>query len=122
MSAFAESDARLEDAWARRADAFSVYSSLPHCEKDGEPYTPEERAQLAIIDEAEEVVRSAVAQTPRGVAIQLWTQLAHTVTSREHEAAAHRRDLAYFEAQGDTLDWAERLTIAAIRSLVAMEA
>lgn len=112
----------LVTAWQRRIAAFAIYDALPNSDTDGEPYTPEEAAQWAIIDSAEDVIRSTVAKTPEGVMIQLWTQLSHNVTDRKDEAATRRRDLAYFEAQGEMLDWTERLTIAAIRSLKAMEA
>lgn len=112
----------LHAAWERRIEALSVYNALPHSEKDGEPYTPEEAAQWAIIDAAEDVIRSTVASTPEGVAIQLWTLMGHSVSQREDEEATHRRDLDYFEARGNKLDWAERLTVAALRSLQAQPA
>ncbi|MEO6151666.1 MAG: hypothetical protein ABIT09_07780 [Croceibacterium sp.] len=120
--AASNSDAAIETAWNRRVEAFSVYNALPYSEAPGEPYTPEEAAQWAIIDAAEDVIRATVATTPEGIAIQLWTQFSHSVTARDDEAATQRRDLAHFEAQGDQLDWTERLTIAALRSLQAMEA
>lgn len=110
------------EAWNRRIAAFAIYDELPNSETEGEPYTPEEAAQWAIIDGAEDVIRSTVATTPEGVMIQLWTQLSHNVTDRNDEAATRRRDLAHFEAQGEMLDRTERLTIAAIRSLKGMEA
>lgn len=115
-------DIAIVEAWNRRVEAFKVYNALPFSEVVEEAYTPEERAQWAIIDGAEDVIRSTVAKTPEGVSIQLWTQLSHNVRSRDDEAATQRRDLAYFEAKDDALDWTERLTIAAIRSLQTQEA
>ncbi|MEO6151868.1 MAG: hypothetical protein ABIT09_01245 [Croceibacterium sp.] len=113
-------DTALTEAWNRRVAAFSAYNELPYSDTDGEPYTPEEAAQWAIINAAEDLIRSTDATTPNGIAIQLWTQFSHSVTDRMDEAATQRRDLAYFEAQGDRLDWTERLTLAALRSLQTM--
>ena len=117
-----QGDAAIQAAWNRRVEASRIYDALPFSDADGEPYTPEERVQWAIIDAAEEFIRSTVAKTPQGVVIQLWAQLSHNVTHRDDEAATRRRDLAYFEAMNEALDWTERLTIAAIRSLQGMEA
>lgn len=113
-------DTELINAWERRVAAFKVYNALPHSKVDGEPYTPEEAAQWAIIDAAENVIQAAVANTPTGVALQLWTHLGHVVSTKSDELATHQCDLAHFEAQGDTLDWTERLIIAALRSLTKM--
>ena len=118
-------DAAIVEAWERRKAAYDVYNALPFAdERRGQVitvggYTPEEAAQWAIIDAAEDVIRSTVASTPEGVAIQLWTQLSHCC-EREDEAAALQRDLTHFEAQGDLLDWTERMTVAALRSLATM--
>lgn len=112
-------DTALTEAWQRRVDAYHAYNALPHCETPGEVYTPAEKAQWAKIDAAENVIRSTLASTPEGVSIQLWTQLSHNITDRADEAATLRRDLAHFEAQGDMLDWTERLTVAALRSLAS---
>lgn len=113
-------DASILAAWNRRIEAFRIYNALPYSEDGGKTYTPEEAAQWAIIDSAEEVIRSTPAKTPQGAAIQLWTALGHGITSRDDEAATRRRDLAYFEAKDGELDWTDRLTLAAIRSLERM--
>lgn len=120
-SAAAQGDTVLVEAWQRRSEAFAIYNALP-CSETDDPYTPEEAAQWAIIDAAEETIRSAVATTPQGIAIQLWTQLSHNLTKRDEEAAARRRDFAYFDARDDQFDWPDRLVIAALRSLQSMEA
>ena len=109
-------DAAIQAAWDRRAAAYEAYNLLPYDEAVGE-YTPEEAAQWAIIDEAEKVIRSTVATSPIGVAIQLWTSLAHSLGTRDDEAATLRRDLQYFDEREIELDWTDRLVIAAIRSL-----
>jgi hypothetical protein len=118
--AMSDPDAAILAAWERREAAYTRYNALPIHEGPGD-YSPEEQAEWAIIDAAEDVIRNTVATTPQGAAIQLWTQLSHNVSQRDDEVATLRRDLSYFEAQGDMLDWTERLTVAALRSLASME-
>ena len=72
-----------------------------------------------IIEAAEEEIRAGIATTPQGIAAMLWVALAHSPAA-EDELAATRADLAWYEAQGDALDWNVRLTVSAIRSLQAM--
>ncbi len=110
-------DDALIDAWARRSAAYDQYNALPHSATDAAAYSPDEQAQWDIIDAAEAVICSTIAKTPEGVAVQLWTQLSHRVIDRADDAAAFRRDLPHFEALGDRLDWTERLTVAALKSL-----
>lgn len=120
----ADADSEILAAWERRTAAYERYDVLPISDDPtpGEPYTPEEAAEWAIIDEAEEAIAAAVATTPRGVAIQLWTALRHCVTSSAHEEAVHRRDLAALEADAEELDGQGNWLLAAIKSLQAMEA
>lgn len=115
-------DAALEAAWQRRAAAYERYNALPDFSEPGEAYTPQEAACWAAIAEAEEIIRATVARTPGGVAIQLWTLLAHCTSSREDDAAVTRRDLAHFDRAGKGLDSNERLALSALRSLEAMGA
>src|SRR3546814_10970475 len=67
---FTNNDAAILAAWDRRAAAFAILQALPDNPRgDGE--TPERHAQWAIIDAAEAEIRSSVATTARGAAIQL---------------------------------------------------
>ena len=118
----ANPDQALLDAWDRRVAAFLRYNALPNSETPGDVYTPDEKAEWAIIDEAEEVIRSHVATTPAGVAVQLWSCLQHSMHYRWSEAACLARNLGPIEARGQELDWNVRLIIAAIRSLIAIGA
>ena len=118
----AAADAQIEAAWQRRVEAYAEFQSLPD---DAEPvvdgYRPGERELWDVIDAAEEVIRSRVAKTPRGAMIQLWCVMYHSVTGRDEDAAVTRGDFAALDHADSTLDWNARLTLAAIRSLQAME-
>jgi hypothetical protein len=114
-------DADILSAWERRRAAHARYSALPPCDAPGCAMSPQEAAEWEIIETAEEAIRSAVARTPRGVAIQLWTSLAHNSGSNEADAAIEREDLGFFDDLSDRADWNVRLAVAALRSLKAME-
>jgi hypothetical protein len=111
-------------AWERRQEAFASYNALPD---DNQPlidgYGPGERELWAVIDAAEEEIRSATAATTRGAMIQLQCAVFHNLTHRKDVEAFERGDIAAVEAsdQGPP-DWSGRLVIAALRSLMAMEA
>lgn len=113
-------DAAIIKAWARRQEAYACYNALPG-DEEGE-HAAAHKEQWAIIDECEEVIRAAIAQTPRGVAIQLWTAVAHEVTDRKDDEAATRGDLADLTTRDSEYDWTVRLALAALRSLEAMGA
>lgn len=117
-------DRAIVAAWDRRAAAYARYNALPIAERVEAPdyLSPEERAEWAIIDEAEAIIQATIAATPQGVACQVWTALHHSVTGREDDAALHRADLAALEARGEDLDWNVRLLLTALRSLKSMEA
>src|SRR5450759_2579701 len=53
--------------------AYERYNALPISDHSDIADRPEERAQWDIIDGADGVTPSAVANSPRGAAIQLWT-------------------------------------------------
>lgn len=116
-------DALLQRAWADRRAAYDRYNALPADddwdEADGE--TPAGRAEWAKIDAAELTIRTAIASSPRGTAIQLWTALQHCISDRPDEAAVLRRDLHWFD-DDEARDWHVRLILSALRSLDAMEA
>jgi hypothetical protein len=114
-----ENDAAIISAWERRLAAFDVLQELPD-NPQGEGETPERAAQWAIVDAAEAEIQSAVACTPRGAELQIWTSVTFLFDSAEDEAPCYRADFDYFAAKGDALDWTERLLLAAIRSLRAM--
>lgn len=121
----ARPDAAILGAWERRQNAYTAYHARPIDQpglEPGEFNTPEEKRLWAIIEEAEEVIRSATATAVRGASIQLWTCLNHSVTGREDDAAITRGDLARLERIDTDLSWNARLALAALRSLQAMEA
>ncbi len=114
-------DAAIIAAWDRRAAAFASLQALPDNPRgDGE--TPERHAQWAIIDVAEAEICTSVATTPRGAELQLWCAAVYQFDAAEDEGPCYRGDLDYFTAQGDRLDWKDKLLIAAMRSLRAMQA
>ena len=114
-------DAAIIAAWDHRAAAFASLQALPDNPRgDGE--TPERHAQWAIIDVAEAEICTSVATTPRGAEIQLWCAAVYQFDAAEDEGPCYLGDLDYFTAQGDRLDWKDKLLIAAIRSLRAMQA
>ena len=113
-------DAEIIEAWRTRKAAYARYNVLPMMDGPGD-MTPEEQAEWLIIDSTEAVIRTTVARTPRGVAVQLWVAFQHALTSRADDAAAQSANLAYF-ADDSELDWTERMTLAALRSLAAQGA
>lgn len=107
-------DSAIIAAWNSRAAAYDAYWALGDTSRD---YQTEHRL-MAIVDEAEAVIRHATATTPLGVEMQIWTALYHFQSgSLEDDAASLRRDLPYFEAKSENLDWNEGLLISAIRSV-----
>lgn len=115
-------DAVIETAFRRRQAAYAAYNALPvKNEPVVDGYGPGERALWATIDQAEEIIRSTVASTPRGVMLQLWCAMYHTVSGREDDEAVTRGDFAAIDRLDSRLDWNARLTLAALRSLQAME-
>jgi len=117
-----ERDSPIIAAWERRQAAYVRYQQNPFPEDANDPQAAEDAALWAIIDEAEEVIRSTAATTPRGVEIQLWVALYHSFTSREDDAAITRGDLDHLATKEGTLDWGGRLAFAALRSVRAMGA
>lgn len=118
-----EGDAVIEAAFARRQAAYATYNALP---PDSGPaingYGPGERELWDIIDEAEEIIRSHVATTPRGAMLQLWCAMYHSVSGREDDEAITRGDFGAIARLDGALDWNVRLMLAALRSLQSMEA
>ncbi|WP_260598879.1 hypothetical protein [Sphingomonas endolithica] len=116
-------DAAIEAAWACREQAYAAYNALP--DNNGpvvNGYGPSEREMWAIIDEAEETIRAAVATTARGAMLQLWCAMYNSVSGREDDEAVTQGDFAAIDRKDSGLDWNARLMLAAIRSLQAMEA
>lgn len=109
-------DAAIIAAWDRRAAAFVELGGLPDPATTGDG-TAEQSAQWAIIDAAEAEMCNAVAMTPRGAELQLWTAATYLFDSSEDEPPCYRADLDYFTEQADRRDWKDRLVIAALRSL-----
>lgn len=114
-----QDDAAIFAAWDRRAAAFATLQELPNNVRgDGE--TPERHAQWAIVDDAETEIHAAVAATPRGLELQLWTALHNHYQDAEAAEAASRGDLDWFNANDSELDWPDKLFVAAMRSVRAM--
>ena len=110
-------DAEIIAAWRSRKAAYARYNALPYAEDDN-TYTPEESACWATIDRAEETIRSTVASTPRGTAVQLWVAFQHGLTQRADDEAAQSANLAYF-TDDSRFDWTDKVALAALRSLAA---
>lgn len=102
-------DADILSAWGRYQAAREAYD----CDTPlGEgPATEKE------MNDAEEVIRSTIAATPKGAEIQAWIALAHVASGRDADEAAYRGDLAWFDQRDSERDWVERLLLATIRSL-----
>lgn len=113
-------DADIIFAWEHRRAAFDAYNLLPHSDVAGEVYTKEEREQLDIIEECEQVINSTDATTPIAVELKLWVALCRDISDREEEVAANRSDFDWFSARESDLDWPRRLMFSAIRSLRTM--
>ncbi|MBL9066452.1 MAG: hypothetical protein JNN10_09185 [Sphingopyxis sp.] len=113
-------DGAILEAWGRRSVASAIYASLPFSDCPNAAYTPEEKAQIDIMDAAENLICAATATTPQGVAIQLWTALAHVEQDREPEAAINIMDLDWFLLDETRFDWNVRLILAALKSLRAI--
>lgn len=114
-------DAAMIAAWDRRATAFATLQELPENPRgDGE--TPERLAQWAIIDVAEAEICTGIATTARGAELQLWCAAVYQFDAAEDEGPCYLGDLGHFTARGDRLDWKDKLLIAALRSLRAMQA
>lgn len=109
-------DAAIIAAWERRAAAFAELCGQPDPATTGTG-TDEQSALWAIIDKAEAEICNAIAITPRGAEIQLWTATTYLFDSAEDEPPCYRADLDYFTEQGERRDWKDRLVIAALRSL-----
>ena len=114
-------DAAIIAAWDRRATAFATLQELPNNPR-GEGETPERHAQWAIVDAVEAEICTSVATTARGAEIQLWCAAVYQFDDAEDEGPCYRADLDFFTAQGDRRDWKDRLVIAALGSLRAMQA
>lgn len=112
-------DAAIIAAFERRAAAFATLDGLPDPATTGAG-SPEQEAQWAIIDAAEAEICTSIATTPRGAELQLWTAAVYQFDAAEDEGPCYRADLGHFTAQGDKLDWKDRLFIAALQSLRAM--
>jgi len=109
-------DAAIMSAWGRRSIAYALYSSADHDSDDLQP--------LTIVDTAENEIRRAVASTPLGVEIQLWTALFHSdfALTNADAAALNIMDLDHFTAREGDWDWKDRLILAALNSLRSMRA
>jgi hypothetical protein len=117
-------DAAILAAWECRQIAYNAYKALPldnGLTTDG--YGPGERELWDQIDAAEKEIRKATAQTTRGAMIQLQCAVFHSLAHRKDVEAFERGDLAAVEASDyGPEEWSGQLALAALRSLMAMEA
>lgn len=114
-------DGPILDAFERRRRAYARIDQIG--ESATGRITAHEQALLSIIDAAEILIRSNLARTPAGAAVQLWCALSHCADlSREAHTAALAGDLTELELLVDELDWDAKLALAALRSLKAMGA
>lgn len=115
-------DAAIIEAWEKRQVTLAEMRRLPP-EDTEEPIEIESERDrlLSIMDEAEEAIRSQVATTPRGVSVQLLAALGSSLGGIEEEAAVTRGDIAWLTASEQCMSWNERLIVAALCSLQAME-
>lgn len=112
------SDSAILAAWERRVAAYNVINrgELRGSVCTAAPY-------WAIVDECDKLIHSTVAQTPRGVEVQIWTALHNSSAYvKVEEQAILAMDLDYVSEHAKDFDWDARAMIAAIRSLRAMEA
>lgn len=116
----AKDDASLIAAWDRARAAREFFDALPVQNDPSLDYSPEEQAQLDIIDNAEKQIRETPATTPRGVEIKLWIALQHSLTSQANDDALKIGDLSWLEANETKVDWIDQLILSAIKSLRAM--
>lgn len=107
----AKDDADILAAWGRYQAAREAY--------DCDTPLGEDPATEMEMNDAEEVIRSTIAATPKGAEIQAWIALAHVASGRDADEAAYRGDLAWFDQRDNERDWVERLLLATIRSLRA---
>lgn len=112
------SDSAILAAWERRVAAHSMITA-------GEVGASDDAADphWAIVDECDKLIHSTVAQTPRGIEVQIWTALHNSSAYvKVEEQAILAMDLDYVSEHVKDFDWDARAMIAAIRSLRAMEA
>lgn len=107
-------DAAILEAWGRRSVAYAKYNAADH--------DIDNLAPLAIVDGAENDIRKAVATTPLGVEIQIWTALFHTDLALHVPGAEAMNimDLDHFMATESCWEWKDRLILAALNSLRTM--
>jgi hypothetical protein len=117
-------DAAILQAWATwqagHREMRALQGDLPA--EHGSAYSVEENRLWAIIDAAVERIRATTARSPRDVAIQLCIALCHTLTTDGAELALIEGNTTAIHRTDAEQDWETRLTLAALRSLEAMEA
>lgn len=112
--------ALIERTYQQWKDEYQHYNRLPI--PDGEGDEAEDTRLMDHLGELEDVIRAGTATTPRAVAAQLWIALKHTMTKRDEEAAILREDINWLSEREERFCWEERLVLAALRSLNAMDA
>ncbi|HWW56384.1 MAG TPA: hypothetical protein VN047_05795 [Sphingopyxis sp.] len=109
-------DAGILAAYESWRAALAIYN-VPRDRDDNDV----ERAAMDMICAQEGVIQQATAATPKGVEVQLWTFLENSTSDQADNEAIQRGDLDYFVSKGGDMDWHERLVVAAMASLRAMQ-
>jgi len=115
-------DAAILAAWERRNVAVADLVAFPETTPCTGLYPPGEQEILSRLDEAESEIAANNATTTRGVLIQLWAGLYHSLTDYEQQQMLERGELDALLHPDAKLDYGHRLEVAALRSLKAMEA
>jgi hypothetical protein len=114
-------DGEIRKAWARWRDKHKQLQALPALPAlAGELYSAKEQRLWKDIAAAEEAIRSRIATSPHGVAIQLYVALMYQGEGHLHEQALIEGDFDPLDVSDKGLDWGTRMTLAALRSLEAM--
>ena len=112
-------DADILAAWASYNQAREIYDTTP----DEGPYimgvNAAQQAQIDIMEPAENLIGEAAPATLRGLEIQLWSMLVHSVNTQEAATLARTEQL---EALQGHCDWIECHALNAIRAIRAMAA
>lgn len=110
-------DADILAAWATYKQAREVYDTTPDVGPFIEGMNAIQHEQVAIMAAAENLIAGAVANTLRGIEIQLWAMLIHAADSWEASNMALNENL---EAAADHFDWVDCHALNSIRAIRAM--
>jgi hypothetical protein len=110
-------DADILAAWATYNQARTIYDTTPDEGPFIEGVNAAQREQIDIMGPAEVLIGDAVPTTLRGIEIQLWSMLVHSVDTQEAATLARTEQL---DALADHCDWIECHALNAIRAIRAI--